>query len=428
MTALWLWLLLMACVGLAAQGLRTSVRAYEPFLPMSAVFFGFAWLQLHGLWRNEHLLPVGALERVAFMTLLCLVGFWWGYSRKVRPLKFLDGVYNERRLLGASVLLSAIGGGFFFAISRLPEDVLSNSLPSGLLVAYRFFALALSYGFALAWLLWARFGSRSALSVACFGAAFYFDRIIIAGRRAEASEFFFIAILALLFGRGRKLSRIGILASMVIMVVAMHSTGQYRTLARESGWRETLMTGSIDFFANLRSIALYGGEEMKNAVYVMDAYSETGEFDFGLSHWNLLVFNYVPAQIVGASFKSSLKVDLPDVAASVYGYQASTGSTLTGMVDSFGSFWYFGALNFAVIGAILRKIWRSAWSGSLGSQLLYMLLITNALHTVTHHTNRFFSPWIHMSMFLFPLLLWARRVPPTPPVGSASAVRPGGVR
>jgi hypothetical protein len=423
MSDIWLLLLLLVCVGCAVQGLKTCERAYEPLLPMATVFIGFVWIQFHGLWRNDWRLPEGALAKAIFMTLLCAVGFWWGYTRKVRPLRIFTGNFHPKRLIIICLGLSLFGAGFFFLISRLPEEMLSVSQPSGLRVAYRFFAQTLSYGFALACLIWAQFGDRRALWIALFGAVFYLDRIIIAGRRADTAEFFFIIVIALFFGRGIMMPRLVMLALMVVMILAMHSTGKYRLLAKEAGWDAPFQLGAIGFVDNLVDVTMNGGEEIKNAVYMIDAYDQTGAFDYGLTHWNRLVFNYVPAQMVGANTKSSLLVDLPDVAGVFYGYRTSTGSTSTGMVDSFGSFWYFGAIKFVFIGLILRKIWDGAKSGSFGSQLIYMLLITNVLHVVTHHTHWFLSIWVHMAIFLFPLLLWARRTAPTAYIRCDSELR-----
>ena len=42
---------------------------------------------------------------------------------------------------------------------------------------------------------------------------------------------------------------------------------------------------------------------MRNAVYQINAIDENMILDFGLFHWNELMFNYIPAQIVGADFK-----------------------------------------------------------------------------------------------------------------------------
>ena len=101
---------------------------------------------------------------------------------------------------------------------------------------------------------------------------------------------------------------------------------------------------------------------------------------------------------------------LPDVLGRVFrGYRISTGSTMTGLADAFRSFWYFGWVKFFLIGFLLKKIWNAAQSGSLGGQLLYMLLIVKTMHVITHNTHWFFSPWVHISIFLFPALIWARQ-------------------
>ncbi len=420
MSYVWLWLFLLACLGCVTQGLKGSDRHYEPLLPMSSIFIGFVWIQLHGLWRNEWLLPDGALAKTAFMSLLCVLSFWWGYSRQTRPLQLFRGPYNLDRLFWASLGLTVFGASFFYMISRLPEELLLVSQPSGKLVAMIFFAQTLTYGFALSCLLWAKYGDRKAFWVALFGTCFYIDRIVLAGRRQETAELFFIIILSLLFGRGKKLPKWAMVTVMVVMVLIMHSTGSYRDLAVGAKWDAPLLAGSINYVKNLKDVFLFGGEEMRNAVYMIEGYDRSGDFDFGLSHWNQLIFNYVPAQLVGSDVKASLQFNITKKADAFLHYEAKTGSTATGMVDSFGSFWYLGALKFAIIGVIIRKVWNGARAGSLGAQLLYMLLITKTLHTITHNTQWFVSPWVHMAIFLFPLLLWARNRGPSRHVGEVN--------
>ncbi len=278
---------------------------------------------------------------------------------------------------------------------------------SGLPVAYLFFAQVLTYGFALACLIYCRIGDRRALWIAGFGALFYLDRIFLSGRRGVTAEFFFIIVLALFFGRGRFLPRAlprwTMVAIMVLMVLLMHSVGDYRSLAKTQGWDAPLEAATkIDFIDNLAGVVQRGGYELRNAVFMIEAYDRTLHFDFGLSHWNQLIFNYVPGQLVGHDYKESLMFPLPDEAMRVFGYRAKYGSTVTGLVDSFGSFWYFGCFKFFIIGMVLRKIWNAAKSGGLVSQLLYMLLIVKVLHTVTHSTHWFLAPWVHIAVFLLP--------------------------
>lgn len=415
MTFFLLCLFFLVCILMAASSLgEQGKRLYEPLLPVATVFVGFIGLQLVGLAHRPWGLPQGALDKTIIMAILCVLGFWCGYSRQTQPLTLMRGRYSTDRLLALSLALTVFGAWFFFLISRLPEETTSAGGWTGLPVAYLFFAQVLAYGFALACLIYSRIGNRWALWIAGFGALFYLDRILLAGRRAAAAEFFFIIVLALFFGRGRILPRAlprwVMPAAMVMMVLLMHSTGDYRSLAKTEGWDAPLQaTTRIDFIDNIVSVVQRGGYELRNAVFMIEAYDRTLHFDFGLSHWNQLVSNYVPGQLVGRDLKESLMLPLQDEAKQVFGYRSKYGSTVTGLVDTFGSFWYFGCLKFFIIGFVLRKIWNAAHSGGLVAQLLYMLLIVKAMHAVTHSTHWFLAPWLHMAIFLFPGLWWARQ-------------------
>lgn len=403
------------CMLMACQSLQGSSRSiYEPLLPMATVFMGFVGLQLIGLANEPWGLPGGSLNKTIIVAIFCVSAFWCGYLQKIRPFSFMTGNYALDRLVTLSLLLTTFGAFFFFLISRLPEEMTSMGGWSGLPVAYLFFANVLTYGFALACLIYSRTGVRVALWIAAFGALFYFDRSILAGRRASTAELFFIVILALYFGRRnflpRALSRVLMVFAMIVMVLLMHSTGDYRALAKTEGWDAPIeATTKISFIDNLKAVAQRGGYEVRNAVFMIEAYDRSLSFDYGLKHWNQLAFNYVPAQLVGRNIKEFLMFPLPDVSAQVFGYQKRYGTTVTGLVDSFGSFWYFGCAKFFFIGLVLRKIWITAKQGNLVAQLAYMLIIVKAMHAVTHSTHWFITPWIHMAIFLLPGLWWARK-------------------
>jgi hypothetical protein len=409
MTEILLITFALVCFGLLGWGMRQKGRCYEfPFLA-GGTFTSFVLPQLIGLRHNANL-PPGGLDKTIIMSSLCAAMCYCGYRWRNQPWQSFSWQFNQRKLITASAVLVVIGAYFFFAISRLPEEVREISTWSGLPVAYLFFAQILSYGFALALLLFATTRSKLALAIGMCAAVFYLDRIFLAGRRGVALEFMFVILLCFWFGRRLALPRGVMLAALVIGTLALHSTGDYRAAANNREDSRWDLIKNIAFLENLERQFNQGGAEMENAVYTIAAVDENTQFDYGAFHWNTLVFNYVPAQLFGPEFKNSLTLPLAEVDTyMMYGHTPSPGSTFSGMVDAFGSFGYFGCLKFFLIGFILRRLYSAAMAGHLVPQLLYMLIITDALHAITHHTQWFVSPWVHISLFLFPALYLARR-------------------
>jgi hypothetical protein len=67
---------------------------------------------------------------------------------------------------------------------------------------------------------------------------------------------------------------------------------------------------NIDFVANFKEALEHGGLEMRNAVMRIHFVDRSQMFDYGVSHWNTLVFNFVPAQITGQKFKEALLIPI----------------------------------------------------------------------------------------------------------------------
>src|SRR5271155_3192577 len=159
MTNTLLLIFAVVCAGLLVWGMREKGRIYEfPFLA-GATWTGFVLLQLIGLRHNEDL-PENALNRTIIMAILCAAMCWLGYQWSCRPLRRFNWPLDDDKLLWGSAVLTLAGAWFFYKISRLSEDLTEISQWTGLPVAYLFFASVLSYGFALAALVWARQKSR----------------------------------------------------------------------------------------------------------------------------------------------------------------------------------------------------------------------------------------------------------------------------
>jgi hypothetical protein len=398
----WVWGLLAVSLGLMLSGLARAGGIYGyPFLA-GATFFGFILPQLPAL-AADPFLPEGAYARAAAFTLLCALACGFGWKAGDRPVAALRGAFDERRLVHAAAAMSLVGAFFFFAFSRLPDEQRLATMATGTPVLYLFFAKLLFFGYVAAVVAFAHRPSLFALAVILFDAAFVIDRLLATGKRGELTEFVLAALLALWFARRIAVPRALALAAVLVASVLMNSVGPYRESVRGAGkvvWDDI---ARIDVLSNFEDVLRRGGPEMRNAVMRIDFTDRTMALDFGAFHWNVLVFNFVPAQLVGASTKQALiipEVRPPD-------YEPAIGSTETGMADAFASFWWLGALKFVLVAYVLARIHRTASDGWVPAQIVYILGITPGMHAITHHTQWVLSSWINMLLLLGPFLLYA---------------------
>lgn len=375
-------------------------RMYQfPFLA-GVMTFGFLLPQIPAL-VHDPFLPSGAFAKTMIMGTLSLAMLAFGWRLASRPIGFLAMSFSERRLRWAAAGLSAFGAVFYFLLSRLPGDVSIGTQMSGMPVVYLFFAQLMPYGLAIAALCFARRPSWFVLAIICFDLAFYLDRILVTGKRAEAIQLFLIFLLALWFYRRivvpRAIMAFGILAGTFLMT----SMGDYRQVTRTDASFELDQIMEIDYAENFRTTLERGGPEMRNAVLRIDEIDRRLEFDYGKYHWNRIVFTFVPAQIVGGDVKEALRLDIPMPGRD---YNPLTGTTETGLVDAFASFWYFGALKFMLLAWAMRRLWETAMAGEMLGQLVYVLSVVPAMHAISHQTDWVVPVWIHMALFLIPVL------------------------
>ena len=428
MSSLATWAFVAVVAALLAEGLIWRDRCYQfPFLA-AAMAFAFIVPQAPGV-AADPFLPAGGYVKVCIIAVLCLLFLRLGWRDRKQPIALFEQVYSESRLLIAAALLSAVGAYFYIKISHLPSEMTIGVQMSGAPVVYLFFARLLTYGLAIATLCFARSPSIAAGSIALVDLIICLDRVLITGKRAEALELVLILALALWFQRRVSAPRSLVFAGLILGAFAMNSMADYREITRRTGSFDWESIRRIDVAANFEELLKSGGPELRNAVVRVDTIDRNQMFDYGTIHWNRLVFNYVPAQLFGRSVKDSLMLTIPPQERE---YQPLTGTTETGMVDAFQSFWYFGSLKFLVLSLLIANIWSAAQSGSTTAQLIYILSIVPAMHAVSHLTDWIVSVWVHMLIFLLPALIFARApkakraYPATPAVDSLpSNILPG---
>lgn len=404
------WILIGILTGIVfamiAEGMIRRGGIYEfPFLA-AAISLAFVLPQLPGIARDPFL-PAGGLDKTLVFICLCLamIRFGWqpttGQSARV-------WIYRERSLLTFATVLVCVGAFFFFRFSQLPLEVQTIGQISGAPVIYLFFSSLLSYGFAIALLCLFRRWSSWAMILTVICGVFYFHRIVIAGRRADTAEFILTIAIALWFCKGWVLPRAAVAAGIVCTMLLMTSVSQYRTLSLSQDGLSLQRLAEIDVMRGFEDLVQNGGQEMRNAVYAIHSIDKRMIFDFGSSHWNGLVLNFVPAQIVGQALKETLLLPLPDNYLDT-DWIRGTGTTETGFVDAFASFWYFGALKFFLISYVLGWLYGLARNGSTEAQLVYILSAVPAMHSITHSTQLLFSVWFQLGIFIMLPLLFMRQ-------------------
>lgn len=400
------WIFVGLVGWLLAGGLLFKAnRMYQfPFLA-GVMTFGFLLPQIPAL-MHDPFLPSGAYARTMLMGILSLSMLAVGWRMTRRPIGVLGVSFSERRLMWAAVLLSAFGAVFYFLLSRLPGDVSIGMQMTGMPVVYLFFAQLMPYGLAIALLCFARRPSWLALAIIIFDLVFYLDRILVTGKRAEAIQLLLMILLPFWFYHRlvvpRVLMALGILAGTFLMT----SMSDYRQITRAASGFVLDDIMQIDYAANFNETLARGGLEMRNAVQRIDEIDRRLEFDYGKFHWNRVIFTFVPAQLVGSKLKEALQFDTPKPSRD---YNPLTGTTETGLVDAFASFWYFGAFKFLLLAWIMRRLWETAMAGEMLGQLIYMLSIVPAMHAISHQTDWVIPVWIHMAILLIPVL-WICRI------------------
>ena len=414
MNWLLVYILLALCIWMIILGMKRPGAFYEfPFLA-GATFLFFVVPQLPAL-ADDPFLPPGAFAKTAAFTILCAAMCGIGWAAGKRPMPGMNWTFDERRLLWVAAILSLIGAFFFFKISRLPEEMTSMAQWTGLPVAYLFIAKLFTYGFVIAVLSFVRRRSMFALAIILYGVSCYLGTFIATGRRGETAEFFLLIAIALWFQRKIAVPRAVAVVAILAAAIAIPSTGAYRSIAKASdGWPGWSEVEKIDVWDNFEELLREGGFEMRNAVHRIDFVDQTQIFDYGAWHWNILVFNFVPAQIVGAEFKASLMIPLGEQFSLDYESQIIPGTTSTGMADAFGSFWYFGALKFFIVAYVLGRIYRAAAAGNTVYQIVYSASMVPAMEAITHETQWIFSKWVYMALLVLPFLALAKVSTPIP--------------
>jgi hypothetical protein len=102
------------------------------------------------------------------------------------------------------------------------------------------------------------------------------------------------------FARGIAVPRAAAVAGVLLAARALNSVGNYRAATSGTDGPDWSKLAEIDIVGDFTTLLRDGGLEMRNAVLRIHDAARLMAFDFGLFHWNVLVFNFVPAQNMGS--------------------------------------------------------------------------------------------------------------------------------
>lgn len=398
-------------------------RIYE--FPFWAGLLALGWFfpQAIGGYRNIDNYPGDIFSSALLFASLCTVALWLGYgygrTKKIMKKSWLDAQFDKHRLILAGSILCLLGFYFQWKLSSLPEEMLAKSQWSGASVKYLFLASIFHFGFITLLLIYYNQNKLFVPKLLIFIIPCLLSLLrtaIVSGRRAGMMNLVAYVLVGLWFARRWVLPRWLLMGCLIVGLIIVNSIALYRNIMSDENIplsKRFENAFNADFSQGTTTVANDSGAEFDNYAFCRKVYSDEGHYYWGLMHWNKLVWNYVPAQVVGRKTKNSLMLDLKDygydLAHKRYGLHYLTGTTGTGYKDSFLSFGWFGFIKFALIGWMMGTLYRYAMVGSFLGQLLYIYMLKDAMESISHGTHAILvSSWVYFFALGYPALRWAR--------------------
>lgn len=400
MSEVLLWLNVAFALVLAVDGLRRRSGYLElPFL--MSVVYGLWLLPQAAVLVWDATLPPNAVPRVLLMSLLCLLLCWVGWRLGLKTKeqrKPVKAAIDSNRLLLPTWCVTLFAIGMQLLIFAQPASVRADSQWTGPITIIFFFAQVGVVSLVLSLAMFMQRATTSTVVLAIANLLLYAPSVLIYFRRAETMELVFAVLLTLLAIKRKVMPRTLIVVALVLGFFFINGVGQLRALgggyqlndegqliARIPTIEEIF---AIDWMGAAAGVGDGGASETRNAAMFMEAIDVSGaSLGLGSELNNQLVQAYVPAQILGKSFKESLIIGSTSdrMAASEFAYQGMNGSTATGFPQLYKDFWFVGSFVFLIMGFVMANAYSRLRSGSLFTFGLYATTLTLALHAVTHY-------------------------------------------
>lgn len=409
-------------VAMVLSCLLKKNRVYE--FPFWAGVLALGWFfpMALGGYVNVDRYPGSAYAMGMLFASLCTIALWAGFNqaRQAHPSRpsWLDIRFNRDRLIQVGILLSAVGFYFVWKLNSLPEELLRKTQWTGATVKYLFLAKIGTFGFLVLWLLYLDQKRLFAPKLLVFIAPTFLSLLTAAlgGRRGIMMSLASYIFISLWFVRRFSLPRWMLCSGVLLGLALVNSIQTYRIIMDQS---DTALTerlkqaSSIDFTQGTESALEEGGGDFNNYIFLRQVVAEDFQYDYGLRHWNGMIFNFVPAQWVGRELKNTLMYPFSYNAFTTvserYGHNFGVGSVTTGYYDAFASFGWLGFLKFGLVGWLMGMLYRHAMKGDFLGMLLYVSFLSNAMHAISHGTQAVLvSEWGYFLLLGYPAIHLAK--------------------
>ncbi|WP_133152985.1 hypothetical protein [Vibrio breoganii] len=307
--------------------------------------------------------------------------------------RYLDGKYLNIWLIFTSVI-----GLIAYVKARSVLDVyqeLHGGHLTGFITILFFLSKLLVINFAVSFNNFLNKRNITAIIYMLPSLLYFLDRIFIYGRRETLLTLVLIILTLLYFKTNFLLKRALLVPCVIFGAVIISTVGQYRyVMENDLPLSEySPLEGFTDSANTDHSNEVLIATKKINFIWDNDMY------DMYLSLWDRVIHSYFPGQIFGAGLKKSLTFSYNQVTTDMLSGTYSSGMTSTGFVDSFQAFSFFGFMIFFLIGVLLKRVWNQALHGRELAIILYPLLLSKSLFTITHSSAHFFLELISFYVF-----------------------------
>jgi len=411
-----------ASLGMLVYGLRSRTGMLQyPFL-MGMVFVCYLLYQAVGMFLHRDSIPTGPFTESLLMLTLCCLGCMVGY--RFRPIRFIRPVarYKPQRLLYAGLILIIIAWFGYYKLTSLTGGILSffstegghSSFNwSGLPVRYNFFVAMVYPGLTLCLVAYQLRPGRGAFLICAFGMILPFAYVVLMGRRNITAWLGLTLLLHLYWSRRYVPPRTFIAVFLFLGLLAIYVGPEYRRHSQLGADHSQILDISVK--EKLYQALDPDKIELKNGVYVVAAFSESGNYGYGSLFYDQLVINFVPRQIFGDKLRSSLMLEdgydfIDRQTVKTMHYYRPGNEFMSGYAELYSQFSYLGCLYFVLLGVIFKTLWiGSTTYSSPTCRILYMNLITIAMATVAFSPSIAVAKTLMLLMIIIPILWWAKR-------------------